>query len=515
MAAARYETANEGQVMSAHGATRYSSGGAGSSGSSAVSGVAGAAQGRGAREDVGVGDIWRRARETLRAKLGEARFENWLAKLELVAEVDGEVLIAAVGELERDRVRSNFGHLIQQAWNDADPRGRLVAIEARERIALDVLALAGSIAAEEDPAGEAELASDETQEVVGSEADQTLENFLVGDSNNIAFGLARRLALGASVAAHVVTIVGPHGVGKTHLLRGIEAALSSSRGRGAVLYMSSEDFTIAFVEGVRKKDTSELRAKVRKAKVVLLDDFQFICSKPGTLVEFFSNLRAVVAGGGVVVLACDQSPASLETLDDRMRDEIQGGVIAHMDLPERNLRREIVRAKAEAVRSADGAFVFEDEWVDMLADRLPASGRALYGAVRNVYVGTVLAGQPVTRASVEKAIQLQLGGFTTRPPKIDTIKDVTAKAYGVTKQDLESSCRRRQFAQPRQYAMYMCRMLTTCSYPQIGRMFGERDHTTVLFAYRKISKLAAGNTALSAELSELEQRILADPRNTR
>jgi chromosomal replication initiator protein len=159
--------------------------------------------------------------------------------------------------------------------------------------------------------------------------------------------------------------------------------------------------------------------------------------------------------------------------------------------------------------------VFEDEWVDMLADRLPASGRALYGAVRNVYVGTVLAGQPVTRASVEKAIQLQLGGFTTRPPKIDTIKDVTAKTYGVTKQDLESSCRRRQFAQPRQYAMYMCRMLTTCSYPQIGRMFGERDHTTVLFAYRKISKLAAGNTALSAELSELEQRILADPRNTR
>ncbi|MBU6318503.1 MAG: chromosomal replication initiator protein DnaA [Alphaproteobacteria bacterium] len=499
--------------MSTRGATRLSSGGADLSGAGAVFSTAAGDQA--VRKDLGVGEIWRQAREALRAKLGEARFENWLAKLELVAEVDGEVLIAAGGELERDRVRSNFGHLVQQAWNDADPYGRLVAIEARERIAQDVLALAGSTTAEEDVAEEVDLSSEGGQPSVGTETDQTLDNFLVGDSNNIAFGLARRLALGASVAAHVVTIVGPHGVGKTHLLKGIEAALASSRGKGSVLYMSSEDFTIAFVEGVRKKDTSELRAKVRKAKVVLLDDFQFICSKPGTLVEFFSNLRAVVAGGGVVVLACDQSPASLETLDDRMRDEIQGGVIAHMDMPERNLRREIVRAKAEAVRSADEAFVFEDEWVDMLADRLPASGRALYGAVRNVYVGTVLAGQPVTRAAVEKAIQLQLGGFTTRPPKIDTIKDVTAKAYGVTKQDLESSCRKRQFAQPRQYAMYMCRMLTTCSYPQIGRMFGERDHTTVLFAYRKISKLVAGNTALSAELSELEQRILADPRNSR
>jgi chromosomal replication initiator protein len=502
--------------MTKHGVTRFSSGGVGGSiagrGASVVRVEAGGAPGR-AAEEAGVADLWRQAREALRSKLGESRFENWLAKLELIAEVDGEVLLASPGELERDRVRSNFGHLIQQAWNEVDGRGRLVAIEARERIPPDVLALAGPMAvAELEPKADDEAVSAESG---GGEGDQTLDNFLVGDSNNIAFGLARRLAMGASVAAHVVTIVGPHGVGKTHLLRGIEAALAASKGKGSVLYMSSEDFTIAFVEGVRKKDTSELRARVRKAKVVLLDDFQFICSKPGTLVEFFSNLRAVVAGGGVVVLACDQSPATLETLDDRMRDEIQGGVIAHMDLPERNLRREIVRAKAEAVHRADPAFLFEEEWVDMLADRLPASGRALYGAVRNVYVGTVLAGQPVTRAAVEKAIQLQLGGLSTRPPKIDTIKDVTAKAYGVSKQDLESSCRKRQFAQPRQYAMYMCRLLTTCSYPQIGRMFGERDHTTVLFAFRKISKLAAANASLSAELNELEQKILSDPRNMR
>ena len=249
--------------------------------------------------------------------------------------------------------------------------------------------------------------------------------------------------------------------------------------------------------------------------MVLLDDFQFICSKPGTLVEFFSHMRAIVANGGVVVLACDQSPSILETLDGRMRDEIQGGVIAHMELPERSLRREIVRAKAHAVRQIDEAFAFEEEWVDMLADRLPASGRALYGAVRNVYVGTILANEPLTRAAVEKSIQLQLGGASGRPPKIDTIKDITARAYGVTKQDLESVCRKRQFAQPRQYAMYLCRTMTSCSYPQIGRMFGDRDHTTVLFAFRKIKRLTGGNEALRDELRQLEQKILADPRNGR
>jgi chromosomal replication initiator protein len=462
--------------------------------------------------------IWQSARETLRRRVGDARFDTWISRLELIAEVNGEILIAAPGELEYDRVNREFIRDIQHAWGQADTRGRKVRLDVRNRIEPEVLALAQPAPAPASRPAVSLAAAEQALDLNGDAAadeQQTLENFLVGESNRIAFGLARRLAMGASVAANVVTIIGPHGVGKTHLLKGIEAALKASRGDSAVLYMSSEDFTVAFVEGVKRKDTSDLRTLVRRAKVVLLDDFQFICSKPGTLVEFFSHLRAIVSAGGVVVLACDQTPAVLDQLDDRMRDEIQGGVTVHMDLPERSLRREIIRTKADAVSAADKEFALTDEWIDLLADRLPASGRALYGAVRNVYVGTILTGQPLGRAAVEKAIQLQLGGSPVRAPKIDTIKDVTAKAYGVSKQDLESSCRKRQFAQPRQYAMYLSRQLTKCSYPQIGRMFGDRDHTTVLFAYRKISSMVARNEGMAEELRQLEQRILADPRNNR
>ncbi|HVY91078.1 MAG TPA: DnaA/Hda family protein [Hyphomonadaceae bacterium] len=466
----------------------------------------------------GANAIWAEVRDTLRRRLGDVKFDAWIAPLELIAEVNGEILLAAANEHERGRVDTNFGHYIQAAWGQADRAGRRTRIEARDKIAPEVLALAQPVAEEVEEEEVLEgLPSAET--IVNADGDseevQTLDNFLVGDSNRLAYGLASRLALGGSVKAHVVTLVGPHGVGKTHLLRGIEAALKAQRGDDSVLYMSSEDFTVAFVEGVKRKDTSELRAMVRRAKVVLLDDFQFICSKPGTLIEFFSHLRAIVANGGVVVVACDQTPAVIDQLDDRMRDEIQGGVIVQMDLPERSLRREIVRAKAEAIAVAEADFVLQEDWVDLLADRLPASGRALSGAVRNVYVGTVMAGQPVSRAAVEKAIQLQLGGSPVKAPKIDTIKDVTAKAYGVTKQDLESSCRKRQYAQPRQYAMYLSRQLTKCSYPQIGRLFGDRDHTTVLFAYRKISAMVGANESMAEELRQLEQRILADPRNNR
>lgn len=467
--------------------------------------------------------LWAGVREALRRRVGEAKFDAWIARLEFIAEVNGEILLSAASEHERSRVDTDFGYVIQQVWDQADDEGRTVRIEARDRIGADVLALAQPApVADVKRAAEAspdEVVADAEQALDANGEAQTLENFLVGDSNRIAFGLARRLAMGAGVEANVVTIVGPHGVGKSHLLKGIEAALRTAKGEGSVLYMSSEDFTVAFVDGVKRKDTSDLRTLVRRAKVVLLDDFQFICSKPGTLVEFFSHLRAIVSHGGVVVLACDQNPAVIDQLDDRMRDEIHGGVIAQMDLPERNLRREILRAKADAVSTAAAAieadFNLTDEWIDLLADRLPASGRALCGAVRNVYCGTVLAGKPLDRAAVEKSIQLQMGGAPARAPKIDTIKDVTAKAYGVTKADLESACRKRQFALPRQYAMYLSRQLTKCSYPQIGRMFGDRDHTTVLFAFRKISAAVSGNEAMAEELRQLEQRILADPRNSR
>ena len=465
--------------------------------------------------------VWSNVREALRRRLGDQKFDAWIAKLDLVAEVNGEVLLAASDDYQRSRVDTEFGHIIQQAWDQADRNGRSVRIEARERIAPDVLALVQPAAQRAAPAVEVddESIADAEEAVVSAEGAPTLENFLVGDSNRIAFGLARRLAMGGGVEANVVTIVGPHGVGKSHLLKGIEHALKVAKGEHSVLYMSSEDFTVAFVDGVKRKDTSDLRTLVRRAKVVLLDDFQFICSKPGTLVEFFSHMRAIVANGGVVVLAADQTPALIDQLDERMRDEIHGGVIAQMELPERNLRREILRAKADAVSEAavaiDAEFHLTDEWIDLLADRLPASGRALCGAVRNVYCGTVLAGKPLDKAAVEKSIQLQMGGAPARAPKIDTIKDITARAYGVTKADLESACRKRQFALPRQYAMYLSRQLTKCSYPQIGRMFGDRDHTTVLFAFRKISAAVAANDSMAEELRQLEQRIMADPRNTR
>lgn len=496
-----------------HNTTRFTQG---SAAGAAIpsSAVAGGASRKGldsgfAGDDKGPKRIWSEVLDRLRASMPAKSFETWIANLAFVAEVGEEILIAAASELDCTMVERRYSREIQDAWNECDPLGRTLQLKARTAISPDILALATPSKPASAPDGGASKPAEDIRDV-----EKTLESYLVGDSNKAAFSLIKRLTEGGEAPAPIVTIYGVHGVGKSHLLHALNRILDARRAMGEVVFFSAEEFTSTFVEGVKRNDTSDLRAMMRKAKVLILDDLQLLMSKPKTLIEFFAHARAIIANGGLVVMSCDKSPALLE-LDHRMRDEILGGVVTTIDLPDVNLRKEIIRAKAAAMAEADPEFIFPEDWVDLVAERLPTSGRTLYGVVRNVFVSARLGGKPLSRETVEEAVQGQLGGVPQRAPKIDTIKDVTARHYGIGKSDLESPCRKRIYAQPRQYAMYLCRKLTRNSYPMVGREFGGRDHTTVLFAYRKISKLIKEDAALAEELRQLEQRVRSDPRNFR
>lgn len=463
-----------------------------------------------APDEAGLGYVWEQVLGQLRASTPTKSFETWIANLEMVAEVGEEVLIAAASELDCTMVENRYGREIREAWARFDPLNRNLRLKARDLISEDILALSRPAPTGKagQPGGQPRTA-DDVRDVL-----KTLDSYLVGDSNKAAFNLVKQIVDCGDAPAPFVTIVGPHGVGKSHLLYALNRGLDSRRPMGETVFFSAEDFTSTFVDGIKRNDTSELRATMRKAKVLILDDLQLLMAKPKTLIEFFAHARAIAANGGLVVMSCDKSPALLE-IDHRMRDELLGGIVTMIDLPDENLRREIVRAKAAVIAERDPEFVFPEDWVEMVAERLPTSGRALYGVVRNVYVSSRLGGRSLSKELVEEAVQGQLGGVPQRAPKIDTVKDVTSRHYGITKADLESPCRKRAYAQPRQYAMYLCRKLTRNSYPMIGREFGGRDHTTVLFAFRKISKLVKTDPALAEELRQLEGRVRSDPRNFR
>ena len=466
--------------------------------------------------------VWAHARKVLRSELGADVFEKWIASTAFAAEVDGDVVLASTSRVERDRILRDYMRQLMRVWNSVDPRHRKVRLESLEDLPAHLQLLARenqrlakrSEVAVDSSATTADQASQQSRDLTGDDGyAQSFETLVVGDSNELAAAVARNLVDDGAGLAPVVLFYGPHGVGKTHIMRAIERAKTQKNGEKSAVYMSAEEFMLSFVEGVKKKDTSAQRKRIRKASIVLLDDLQFIASRKGTLNEFFLHLRYVTENGGKVVLSADAAPTRLESLDGRMRDEIQGGVVVEIHEPDAQMRADIVQSKVDLIARDCDAFSLENEWVEMIADRLPASGRALYGAVRNIFAGTILADKPITESAVEAAIRLQVG--ERRAPKIDTIKDVVAKFYDVTKADLDSPVRRRNLARPRQIAMYFARKLTKCSFPQIGMNFGKRDHTTVIYGDKTVRDRIVKEPAFKEELDKLESLILNDPRNSR
>ncbi|MFC7292434.1 chromosomal replication initiator protein DnaA [Hirschia litorea] len=463
--------------------------------------------------------IWGDVRSKLRDVYGASTFDKWMSSLVFVAEVDGSVILATESKLDRERIERDYMRNIIGVWTALDPKTRPVTLVADADLPVDLKTLAKANRASQETSLQsvAPLSVVQSDEVEaedftqGVDLTQTFDTLVVGESNQLAANIARKVAAGIVGPVSVVLFYGAHGVGKTHLLRAIKHDCAVQGGKKSAVYMSAEDFMLTFVEGVRQKDTSAQRNRIRNADIVLLDDLQLITSRAATLKEFFQHLRAVIANGGKVVLSADAAPTRLECLDDRMRDDIQGGVVVEVHRPEIEMRAEIIRSKIEIIQQDFPEFELEEAWINLMAERLTASGRALYGAVRNVFAGTVLANKPVTEAAVENAIRLIVG--ERRAPKIDTIKDVVAKFYGITKADLDAASRRRNLAQPRQVAMYFCRELTTCSYPLIGFNFGKRDHTTVIYACRKVLERKEEEPDLHEELAKLQHQILDDPRN--
>jgi len=472
--------------------------------------------------------VWRKVQEELQNILGVETFEKWMETLVFVAEVDGDVVLSTKSALDRDRIERDYFRHIYGVWMALDPKARAIRLVSDSDLPDDLRALAEENRAHVFESEEAQAVSkagtvESKSSASESESNvvdlgrslakgQTFDTLVVGKSNQLAANVARKISDGLVGPVNVLLFYGAHGVGKTHILRSIEHARSTKTGANSVVYMSAEDFMLTFVDGVKRKDTSAQRRRIRNADIVLLDDLQLITSREATLKEFFQHLRAVTSSGGKVVLSADAAPMRLECLDDRMRDDILGGVVVEIHRPEIEMRAEIIRSKIGIIQEDFPDFELKEEWIQMMAERLTASGRALYGGVRNVFAGTALANKPVTEASVENAIRLIVG--ERRPPKIDTVKDVVAKFYGITKADMDSSCRRRNLAQPRQIAMYFCRELTTCSYPLIGSKFGKRDHTTVIYACRKVTKRMKDEPDLSEEIAKLKRMIMDDPRNS-
>lgn len=329
------------------------------------------------------------------------------------------------------------------------------------------------------------------------------ENFVVGPSNSFAYAASLAVAEQPSDVYNPLFIYGSVGLGKTHLMNAIGNYIMADDPMKNVLLTTSESFTNELIDAiVKKKDTSELRNRMRNVDVLMVDDIQFLSKTKSTQEEFFHTFNDLYNNGKQIIISSDRPPKDIPTIEERLRSRFEWGLIVDIQKPDYETRVAILRKKADE----EGIDVSYDV-IDYIAGRVESNIRELEGTLTRLSAQGQLMGVPITldfaRDSLSQLMKSQEGRRIT--PEL--IISVIADQYGVTPEDIVSKKRSREVALPRQIAMYLCRNMTQLSTTNIGRSFGGRDHTTVMHGCDKINQEMNDNFSFRKRIEELTAMI--------
>lgn len=330
----------------------------------------------------------------------------------------------------------------------------------------------------------------------------TLESFVIGTSNRFAHAAAVAVAEAPAKAYNPLFIYGDSGLGKTHLLHAIGHYAMKLYPGTKVRYVSTEEFTNDFINAIRDDRNAQFHRRYRENDILLVDDIQFLENKERTQEEFFHTFNTLHNANKQLVITSDRSPQDLSTLEDRLRSRFQWGLITDVQPPDVETRIAILRKKA-----ASEQIDLPDEVLAYIASQISTNIRQIEGALLRITAFASLNRQPLDLATTE--IVLKDMAAEANGPEINygTIMAITADYYGLTLEELCGPSRSRPLVQARQVAMYLCREKTDMSLPAIGNVFGDRDHTTVLHACRRIQKLMHEKLPLYTQINEISTRI--------
>ena len=334
----------------------------------------------------------------------------------------------------------------------------------------------------------------------------TFDNFVVGRSNEFAFQAARRIAESGDVIYNPFFLYGGVGLGKTHLMQAIARQIYTTNPKAKILYISAEKFMNHFIRSIRDKNTHSFKQAFRSVDILMVDDIQFLGGKGSTQEEFFHTFDTLISEGKQIILTADKSPHELKNVEERLRSRLGWGLATEMHPPTLETRIAILEKKSQAL----GIELNRD--VSMfLADRISSNVRELEGALNRLVAHSTLIQQALT---VETAQDLLKDLFRTynHVVTLEEIQKKVTEYYNLRIADMHSVRRTKAIARPRQIAMYLSKKLTTRSYPEIGKSFGGRDHTTVMHAVKTIEKLLKTDPAIQEDVPLLE-KLLSNPQN--
>ena len=460
---------------------------------------------------------WARVRGRVQNEVGEAEYRAWLRHMTLVGLDGDEITIAMPTRLQRDWVRTHYGDLLLKLWQAESRTIRRIELIMGSAMQISGLSeVAPAPLAPPEPAISGRFnhllngsrPEERQQEARGDAAlDQrfTFDSFVVGKPNEFAYACARRVAeQPACPGFNPLFLYGGVGLGKTHLMHAIAWELTDIGRPGgpvSVAYMSAERFMYRFIAALRSKSTMEFKEQLRSVDVLMIDDLQFLIGKDTTQEEFFHTFNALVDSGKQIVVSADKSPSDLSGLEERVRTRLGCGMVADLHATTFELRLSILEAKASRAGVAIPPKVHE-----FLAHKITSNIRELEGALNRLIAHANLFGRAITLETTQEVLHDILKAHDRRVT-IEEIQKRVAEHYNIRLTDMSSARRARAVARPRQVAMYLAKQLTSRSLPEIGRKFGNRDHTTVMHAVSRVSELMERDAGFAEDV-ELLRRML-------
>ena len=418
--------------------------------------------------------LWQTVQQHLRSSLPESTYRLWLEPLEATG-VEGETLFLSAPEGIRAWAERRYSDLIAETLGAIDaPLSQVSFAEPPE--------LAG------DPGADPEL-----------NPNYTFDRFVIGPGNRLAHGAALAVAEAPSEAYNPLFLHGPPGLGKTHLLAAIANYLRHNAPRLSVRYTTAESFTNEFVGALKTSGSDAFKARYRDIDVLLIDDVQFLQGKPATEEEFFHTFNALYEAGSQLVLSADRIPSELSTLASRLRDRFEWGLAIPVEPPNLATRLTVLRRLVEeaGVEIDEGALA-------ELANRIDANVRQLHGALTKVIAHASLMARPLSSDLISEVIP---SIRSQRPTSVEEIQQRVAEGFGISRAELVGSSRAATPLRARQVAIFLTRDLTDLSLPQIGRLYGGRDHTTVLNSLRRVEAGLDEDRELAEKVRELRGAI--------
>jgi len=452
---------------------------------------------RGDRPLENIDDLWGRTLAAIEKKISKPSFDTWLKFTKAVSLKGKTLIVEAPNDFARDWLDGNYKELLSEILYDLVGEQMTLKFIIPETVQDDSF----QTTQPKKVKPKADQSSVETlQNVLNPK--YTFDTFVIGSGNRFAHAASLAVAEAPAKAYNPLFIYGGVGLGKTHLMHAIGHYVLEHNPLAKVVYLSSEKFTNEFINSIRDNRPDDFRNKYRNVDILLIDDIQFLAGKESTQEEFFHTFNTLHEENKQIIISSDRPPKEIPTLEDRLRSRFEWGLITDITPPDLETRIAILRKKAKA----EGLEI-PNEVMLYIANQIDSNIRELEGALIRVVAYSSLQNKDINADLAAEALKHIIPSSKPRVVTIYDIQKLVGEQYGVKLEDFKAKKRTKSVAFPRQIAMYLARELTDFSLPKIGEEFGGRDHTTVIHAHEKISKLIQTDEQFKRQIQELENLI--------